>query len=198
VTTADPSDDPTVTWDDIQDLMSGLKQRARELLAMEGNAWTVHTTQLVNSALKKLVPKSRDWQEVTWSDRHAFFKDAHFAMRRCLVDYARSRKRRNHVQVGAFESEYIAPLAQSKLLDLDRLTFDAVEQLDLAEALAAALVEIDEKYPGKDLAAIVQHRIFEGLSQVEIARLREIDERTVRNREKLAYALLRDALKRFY
>jgi RNA polymerase sigma factor (sigma-70 family) len=178
--------------------MGGLKQKARELLAMEGNAGTVHTTQLVNSALKQLVPKSRDWQEITWPDRGSFFKEAHFAMRRCLVDYARRREHRSYVHVGGFESEHNAPLAKAKVLDLDRLVWNAAEQAELAEAVNAALMELDQCYPGRDLATIVQHRVFEGLGQAEIARLLEIDERTVRNREKLAYALLRQGLQRFY
>ena len=187
-----------VTWDDVLDLIDALKQRARELLAREGNAGTVHTTQLVNSALKKLSPKARDWQEITWEDRQAFFKDAHFAMRRCLIDYARRRQRRGHVQAGDFDTEAVVALSQSTTFDLDRLAWDAAERAELAEAVDAALDELDKKYPGKNLAAIVEFRAFEGLGQAEIARLLDVTDRTVRNHEKLAYALLREALQPFY
>jgi DNA-directed RNA polymerase specialized sigma24 family protein len=62
----------------------------------------------------------------------------------------------------------------------------------LAEALARALEELEQKYPKH--AAVIQHRVFEGLGQGETARLLELSERTVRTYEKLAYALLRKAL----
>jgi RNA polymerase sigma factor (sigma-70 family) len=191
-------DESAITWDDVQDLMDALKGQARELLAREGNAGTVLTTQLVNSALKKLVPKARDWQEVTWQDRGAFFRAAHRAMRQRLVDYARRRKRRAHVQAGAFDTENVASLAKSGALDLDRLVWDAAERAELAEAVAAALRQLENDYPDRHLAAIVEFRVYEGLGQADIARLLEVDERTVRNREKLAYALLRKALEPFF
>jgi RNA polymerase sigma factor (sigma-70 family) len=178
--------------------MAALKQRARELLAREGNAGTVHTTQLVNSALKKLSPKGRDWQEIAWQDRQAFFKDANFAMRRCLIDYSRRRQRRGHVQAGDFGTEAVAALSASTTFDLDRLAWDAAERAELAEAVDVALDELDRLYPGKNLAAIVEFRIFEGLGQAEIGRLLDVTDRTVRNHEKLAYALLREALQPFY
>jgi RNA polymerase sigma factor (sigma-70 family) len=193
-----PDESAVKTWDDVQDLMDSLKQRARELLAMEGNAGTVHTTQLVNSSLKKLFLKAGDWQEVAWDNREAFFKDAHFAMRRCLIDYARRRQRRAHVQVEGFDSESVAPLVKSGALDLDRLVWDAGERVELAQALDAALAELERAYPERRLADIVQFAAFDGLTQVEIAQLMEVDARTVRNRQKLAYALLSEALKAFY
>jgi RNA polymerase sigma factor (sigma-70 family) len=198
VSSAEPKAPGVVTWEHVQELMDQLKQRARALLAREGNAGTVHATQLVNSALKKLVPKARDWQEITWEDRGAFFKDANFAMRRCLVDYARRRKRRAHVNVQGFESENVAPLVKSGALDLNRLVWDAAERTELAEALTAALEELEDCYQKQRLADVVQFDVFYGLTQIEIARLMEVDVRTVRNRQKLAYALLREALAAFY
>jgi RNA polymerase sigma factor (sigma-70 family) len=193
-----PSTEAPVTWNDVRDLMDALKMRAHELLAREGNAGTVHTTQLVNSALKKLTPKARDWLEIEWKDRKAFFKDANFAMRRCLIDYARRRHRRGHVQVGNFETEAIASLPASSKLDFDRVAWDAAERVELAQAVDAALNELDKQYPGKDLAAVVELRVFEGLGQSEIARMLGVTDRTVRNYEKLAYALLRQALQPFF
>jgi RNA polymerase sigma factor (sigma-70 family) len=186
-------DESPVTWDDVQSLMENLKGTARSLLSDEGNAGPVHTTQLVNSALKKLVPKSRDWQEASWENREAFFKDAHYSMRRLLVDYARRRKRRRQVQAGDFGTEHVAPLVKAGSLDLDQLVVDAAESVDLAEALAAALEELEQKYPKQ--ATVIQHHVFEGLGQGETARLLELSERSVRSYEKLAYALLRKALR---
>jgi DNA-directed RNA polymerase specialized sigma24 family protein len=189
------TDEVPVTWDDVQNLMADLKGLARSLLAREGNAGSVHSTQLANSALKKLVPKSKDWSEITWESREAFFKDAHFSMRRLLVDYARRRTRRGHVQVGAFATEAIAPLVKTGALDLDQLVVNASESVDLAEAVALALEELETKYPDRALAAVIQHRVFEGLGQGETAKLLQLSDRTVRAYEKLAYALLRKALR---
>ena len=190
--------DGPVTWDDVASFQEELKRTTRALLAQEGNAGTVHTTQLLNSALKKLVPKQRDWREVSWKDRDAFFKDAHFAMRRRLIDYARRRKVRKEVKAGGFESEAVGPLVAAGALNLDRLVDQTAANAGLAEAVDRALAELDRLYPGQRLAEIVQHRCFEGLTQVEIARLLGFSERTVRDREKLAYALLRQDLTGFF
>jgi len=165
-----PNESP-VTWDDVQNLMADLKGLARSLLAREGNAGSVHSTMLANSALKKLAPKSKDWSEITWESREAFFKDAHFSMRRLLVDYARRRARRRLVQVGGFESEAIAPLVKTGALDLDQLVVNASESVELAEAVAAALEELERKYPDRPLAAVIQYRVFDGLGQAETAKL---------------------------
>ena len=191
------SDGP-VTWDDVAALQDELKRTARALLAREGNAGTVHTTQLLNSALKKLNPKTRDWREVSWENREAFFKDAFFAMRRVLISYARRPGRKKEVKAGGFESEHLAPLAQAGVLNLDRLVDHAAERADLAEAIDSALAELDRLYPGQRLAEIVQHRAFDRLGQAEIARMLNISERTVRTREKLAYGLLRHELAEFF
>lgn len=190
--------DTPVSWDDVQNLMADVKGLARSLLAREGNAGSVHPTQLANSALKKLAPKAQDWSEITWENREAFFRDVHFSMRRLLVDYARSRVRRRHVQVGGFESEAIAPLIKTGALDLDRLVVNAAESVALAEAAAAALEDLERKYPDRPLAAVIQHRVFDGLGQAETARLLHLSERTVRDYEKLAYALLRKALQTYF
>jgi RNA polymerase sigma factor (sigma-70 family) len=191
-------DESPVTWDDVQNLMADLKGLARSLLAREGNAGSVHTTQLANSALKKLVPSSKDWSEITWESREGFFRDAHFSMRRLLVDYARRRARRRLVQVGGFESEAVALLVKTGALDLDQLVVNASESVELAEAVSAALEELERKYPDRPLAAVIQHRVFDGLGQAEAAKLLQLSERTVREYEKLAYALLRKALRPYF
>jgi RNA polymerase sigma-70 factor, ECF subfamily len=187
-----------VEWSDVLALMADLKRTARGLLAKEGNAGSVHTTQLVNSALLKLCPKKRDWHDVAWQDREAFFKDAYFAMRRVLIDHARGRKRRRRVQVGGFESALVAPLIAGGALDLDRLADHAASRQELAEAIANALEALERDYPKQRLAEIVQHRAFSGLGQAEIGRLLDISDRTVRTREALAYSLLRHALEDFF
>lgn len=190
--------DGPVTWDDVAAFLAQLKETARALLAREGHAGTVHTTQLLNSALKKLNPQHQDWREVSWENREAFFKDAFFAMRRVLIDYARRRAVRRAVKVGGFETEHLAPLAQAGVLNLDCLVDRAAERADRAEAIDRALAELDALYPGKRLAEIVQHREFGGLTYREIARMLDIkDPETVSARWDLASALLRIELAEF-
>ena len=192
------SRDGPVTWDDVAALQDELKRTARAMLAREGNAGTVHTTQLLNSALKKLNPKTRDWHEVSWENREAFFKDAFFAMRRVLISYSRRPGRKKEVKAGGFESEHIAPLAQAGVLNLDRLVDHAAERAELAEAMDRAFAELDRLYPGKHLAEIVQHLSFEHLTQTEIAAMLEISVRTVYERRELAYGLLRQELAEYF
>lgn len=187
-----------VTWDDVGELLQDLKATAHGLLRQEWNAGTVHTTQLLNDALKKLIPRKCDWQDVAWKDRTAFFKDAFFAMRRMLIDYARRRKVRAEVKVGGFEDEHIAPLTEARLLNFDRLIDRAGERAELAQAVDEALSELEATYPGQELASIVQHRIFNGLAQKEIAQMLGVTDKTIYNRIQLAYAFLRLKLGTFF
>ena len=195
---AEPAADGPVSWADVAAFQEALKRDARALLAQEGNAGTVHTTQLLNSALKKLLPKGRDWREVSWENREAFFKDAHFAMRRLLIDYARRRKARNVVKAGSFDSEGIAPLVAAGALNLDRLVDQTSERAELAEAVDRALDKLDRLNPGQRLAEIVQHRCFERLTQQEIGKMLGESADTVRKREHRAYGLLAHELKAFF
>lgn len=191
-------DSDSVGFDDVGLWLAELKAAARGLLRLEGNAGSMHTTQLVNSGLRKLCPKAKDWQEVSWKDREAFFKDAFFAMRRVLIDHARRRAARREVQAGNLASEFTAPLAAAGALDLDRLVDRATSSAELATAVDQALLDLDAAYPGQQLAEIVQHRLFSGLGQMEVATMLGITDRTVRTREHLAYAHLREFLGRFF
>ena len=196
-----PADGP-VSWDDVSALWEELKGAARAWLAKEGNAGTVHTTQLLNSALKKLVSEGRDWREVSWQNRTHFFADAHQAMRRKLIEYARARnaQKRDAVRVGNFGSEFVNPLAESGILNLDRLVNQSAAHAELAEAVDRALAELDSHppYRAQHLAEIVQFRCFERLSQKQIGRMLDLPPDTVRKREHRAYGLLRDELKAFF
>jgi len=198
--TDEPPGDGPVTWEDVSALWEELKGAARAWLAKEGNAGTVHTTQLLNSALKKLVPKSRDWREVSWENRQHFFADAHQAMRNKLKDYARARnaKKRDAIRVGNFGSEFVNPLAESGVLNLDTLVDAAAANAELAEGVDRALTELDCLYPGQHLADIVQYRCFERLSQEQIGKMLDLKPDAVRKREHRAYGLLSVALKEFY
>ena len=65
-----------------------LRQVARRLLSHESPGQTLQTTALVHEAYLRLAGGHRDWK-----DRAHFFAVAAQAMRRILVDHARSRGR---------------------------------------------------------------------------------------------------------
>jgi RNA polymerase sigma factor (TIGR02999 family) len=148
-----------------------LHRIARGYMARERTDHTLQTTALVNEAYVRLV----DARQVTWQDRAHFFAVCARAMRRILVDHARSRgyvKRgggKLHVQFDeAFGMEWSA---DSNLLELD-------EALDRLSALD----------PRK--ARVIEMRFFVGLSVEETAEALGISPETVMRDWKLARAWL--------
>ncbi|MGA8182916.1 MAG: sigma-70 family RNA polymerase sigma factor [Terriglobia bacterium] len=148
-----------------------LHRIARGYMARERTDHTLQTTALVNEAYVRLV----DARQVTWQDRAHFFAVCARAMRRILVDHARSRgyvKRgggKLHVQFDeAFGMEWSA---DSNLLELD-------EALDRLSALD----------PRK--ARVIEMRFFGGLSVEETAEALGISPETVMRDWKLARAWL--------
>ncbi len=148
-----------------------LHRIARGYMARERTDHTLQTTALVNEAYVRLV----DARQVTWQDRAHFFAVCARAMRRILVDHARSRgyvKRgggKLHVQFD--EAFGMAWSADSNLLELD-------EALDRLSALD----------PRK--AKVIEMRFFGGLSVEETAEALGISPETVMRDWKLARAWL--------
>ena len=192
------ANDKPFEWDDVQVAMQELKAVAASLLSQEGNAGSVNPTQLMLSSFRKLIPKGLELGEARWDNREQFFGYAFRCMRQVLKDYARRRNRRGHVHVGSFETARIAPLIASGQLDLDSLTTDLATSSDLCEAVAVALEDLERLYSKQQLAAIVEHRVFNNLSQKHIGEMLNISEREIRKREKRAYTLLAKELQRFY
>jgi RNA polymerase sigma factor (TIGR02999 family) len=148
-----------------------LHRIARGYMARERTDHTLQTTALVNEAYVRLV----DARQVTWHDRAHFFAVCARAMRRILVDHARSRgyvKRgggKLHVQFD--EAFGMVWSADSNLLELD-------EALDRLSALD----------PRK--ARVIEMRFFGGLSVEETAEALGISPETVMRDWKLARAWL--------
>jgi RNA polymerase sigma factor (TIGR02999 family) len=128
-----------------------LRQLAAQKLAQEKPGQTLEATALVHEAYLRLVDRD---QAQHWSSRGHFFAAAAEAMRRILVDSARSKRaekrgggrRRVEVEV----EELAAPQLDQKLLALD-----------------AALAKLEQQYPRK--AELVKLRYFAGLSIRETA-----------------------------
>lgn len=137
-------------------------------------AWdvdTINATAIVHEAYERLVQLS----DVTWQDRAHFFAVSATAMRQIVINYAvrkRAKKRGGDYRRVTFDSAEIA----------------AVERTETLLALDAALKQLAE-LDGR-LAKVVEYRFFGGLTEVEIACVLAVTERTVRRDWKKAKALL--------
>jgi RNA polymerase sigma factor (TIGR02999 family) len=138
-----------------------LRRLAHRHLARESTGRTLGTTELVHEAYLRLIDQTR----VEWNGRAHFLGVAAIAMRRILVDRARSRRRLK--RGGA--------IVQVPLESVD-LSVD--ERADLVVALDEALdrlSELDERQ-----ARVVECRFFGGMSEEETAQALGIGLRTAR------------------
>jgi RNA polymerase sigma-70 factor, ECF subfamily len=158
-----------------------LKRIADRRLRSEGLGHTLNTTALVHEAYFKLVDQTR----VDWQGRPHFFAVASEAMRRILVDYARTRAaRKRGLGKTALDLEAAAAVPSQNALTEDQ----AIELLALDDALR----ELEAFNP--EGVVIVQHKFFGGLSSREIADVIGSSERSVERGWTIAKAWLRQRL----
>ncbi|MEO7271055.1 MAG: sigma-70 family RNA polymerase sigma factor [Vicinamibacterales bacterium] len=154
---------------------SELRRRAASYLRRERPNHTLQPTALVNEAFLKLVEQ----RDVRWQNRVHFFAVASQAMRRILVDHARTHQRvkrgGNATQV-ALDDAMIA--TESRSIDL----------LALDEALER-LAALDERQ-----ARVVEMRFFGGLTVEETAAVLDISPATIKREWSMAKAWLHTAL----
>jgi RNA polymerase sigma factor (TIGR02999 family) len=137
---------------------------------------TLQTAALINEAYLRLVDSNR----VHWQDRAHFLAVAAQAMRRILVDYARSRNaQRRGGDCRRISLEAAATLRQAQSTDL----------VDLDDALSALAVTSPRK------AQVIELRFFGGLSVRETAAALDVSEDTVMRDWKLARVRLYHAMK---
>lgn len=150
-----------------------LHRQASRYLRRERSDHTLQTTALINEAYLKLI----DQREVEWQNRAHFLAVAAQAMRRILVDYARTRKREKRggedVKLQLDEAAINTP-ANEKSIDL----------VALDEALTQ-LAEFDERQ-----ARVVELRYFSGMTEEETAEVLAISPATVRRDWNMAKAWL--------
>lgn len=129
-----------------------LRRVAHRLLSDE-YAETLPTTALVHEAYLKLVNQ----HSVDWENLGQFFGIASQAMRRILVDHARTRhaNKRDGIKISLDDSDEIYLVVNESLLDLDF----ALEELGKRDELQAKIVEL---------------RYFAGLTFDEIAAVLQI------------------------
>jgi len=152
-----------------------LHRMAQRYMADEKPGHTLQTTALVNEAYLRLVDSAR----TSWQNRAQFFAACAQAMRRILVDWARSRQAMKRG-------------GEIRPLELD-------EALAVADAPGKDLVALDDAL--KALAAVdprkgrvVELRFFGGLSVEETAEVLKVSNDTVLRDWKLAKKWLRREL----
>ena len=149
-----------------------LRRQAANYLRRERPDHTLQTTALIHEAYLRLI----DQRDVNWQSRAHFFAISAQAMRRILVDYARTKHREKRGG-DAFK----LPLEEAVLMPAEEKSVDLIE---LDEALTR-LGEIDEQK-----ARIVELRYFSGLSTEETATVLLVSTRTVERGWTMAKAWL--------
>jgi len=151
------------------------RKLAATSLRKESPGHTLQPTALVNEVYLKLV----DQTKTDWQGRTHFFAVGAQAMRRILVDHARSKKRvkrgGGRQRISLNEELTLSPKRDEDLLALD-------------EALET-LAKRDERQ-----AKIVELRFFGGLSIKAVAHLLNVSERTVGKEWTMIRAWLRREL----
>jgi len=137
-----------------------LHRLAQRAMSREREDHTLQATALLHEAYFRLVGQER----ISWSNRSQFFAVAAQAMRRVLVDHARSRS------------------TAKRGGDLQKLALD--EAGELSSARPADLLALDEALEGLAVvdprsSRVVELRIFGGLTIQETADALEISTGTV-------------------
>lgn len=148
---------------------------ARQRLAGESPAHTLQATALVHEAYLRL----QRHEAIMALDRSAFLAAAAEAMRRILVDHARTKKR---IKRGAG--------VKPKLLDVAQLAEQ--NDPDLILSLDEAICRLEGVDPGA--AQVVRLRFFAGLSVEETAEVLKVSDRTVKRDWAFARAWLYEQL----
>jgi len=156
------SDGKQEAWNNLLPLVyDELHRQAARYLRKERQGHTLQTTALIHEAYLKLI----DQRDVNWESRTHFFAIAAQAMRRILVDYAKTahRKKRGGDDIKLPLEEAMLIAAEEKSVDL----------IALDEALNK-LAELD-----KQQARVVELRYFSGLTLEETAEALHISRATV-------------------
>lgn len=152
-----------------------LKKLAAHYMKKESPGHSLQPTALVHEAFLKLV----DQTQVSYQGQTHFFALGAQAMRRILVDHARSRSR---LRRGG---------------DRSRVTFDEEtvfsrtrdEDILVIDDLLTRLAELDSRQ-----ASIVELRFFGGLKVEEVAEALDLSKRTIESEWAMARAWLRNQL----
>lgn len=148
-----------------------LRRLASHYLRNERIGHTLQPTVLVHDALIQLLGS----ESIDWQNRAHFFALASQAMRRILVDYARSH--RAEKRGGEFQR-----------VSLDENLVFSSQRCDELLALDEALGRLERRE--KRLGRMVELRFFSGMTEEETAEVLGISVRTVKRDWKVARAWL--------
>ena len=154
-----------------------LHRMARGYMRNERPGHTLQATALVNEAYLRLV----DTRDLDWTDRAHFFAVCAKAMRRILVDAARSRAA---VKRGGRADR----LEHSTAIDLDQLPTPGTEMSAQVCALDEALNALARIDPRR--AQVIELRFFGGLTIEETGQVLQVSAQTVMRDWRLARAWL--------
>jgi RNA polymerase sigma factor (TIGR02999 family) len=155
-----------------------LRAIARARMANERPGHSLQATALVHEAYLKL----QNHPSILHADRGRFFQAAAEAMRRILIDHARTRGRAK--RGGGMKR--IAELA-----DVAQLAED--QDSDQVVAVDEAIHRLEQEEPHS--AQVLKLRFYSGLTIAETAEVLGLSERTIRREWQFARAWLFDALK---
>lgn len=157
-----------------------LRRAAQLQMATERSDHTLSATALVHEAYLRLVGP----REVAWDGRAHFYAAAAEAMRRILLDHAKSRAREKR---GGREGK-----------PAGRVDFASVGELAVAEpeeivSFDAAVCRLEEE--SGEAARVVRLRFFAGLSVEQTAQAMGVSDRTVNRHWTFARAWLHRAMR---
>jgi RNA polymerase sigma factor (TIGR02999 family) len=169
--------DPTAAEELLPLVYEELRKLAAHRMALEPAGHTLQPTALVHEAWLRLV----EAENQSWENRAHFFSAAAEAMRRVLIDRARSKQAAKHgggwERVGLEMIDAPARADEETLLRVN----DSLEALAREDAKAAELVKL---------------RFFTGLSAEEAAVALGVTDRTARRYWRFARAWLYERLSR--
>ena len=138
-----------------------LRRLAKQQLQREPDGHTLSPTALVHEAYMRLI----DYSRMEWNGRSHFLAVASTAMRRILVDHARSH--RSNKRGGAL-----------KRVPIESVELGTEERAELLIAVDEALVRLKEIEPRQ--AQVVECRFFGGMTEDETAEALGIGVRTAK------------------
>ena len=159
-------------------LYPDLKRLARAALYRQGRADSIQTTMLVHESFLHLLGS----KDLRLQDRRHFFAYAARTMRNIIIDSAREQ----FAECRGAGVEHIGLDEDAAQQVPDGSASDELIRVD------AALRELERLDP--DLTELVEMRYFGGYTEIEVAELLKISERTVRRRWDKARAWLLVAL----
>lgn len=152
-----------------------LRAVAQLRMATENPGHTLQATALVHEVFLRLIGN----RKVAWQNRAHFYGAAAEAMRRVLLDHAKSKGRQK--RGGGFQK-----------MPLNVADLAAQQNSEQILALDAALCRLEEQNP--EAAHVVRLRFYAGLSVDQTSKAMDLAPRTVDRRWKFARAWLYKAL----